>query len=144
MKDASLPADAGSVASRPVLRVTAPDHSEWTVTNDGVAVTKNGRTMPVSLPEGFSGSDILALYVDDEGNVWVGSENAGAAILRTLPFVTLGKKDGLAADQVRSLLQDEHGDLWFGTSNGLTRLHNGAFTTVGESAVKKEAGAGER
>ena len=114
------------------LKLTTPDHTQWTVNGGNLQASKSGQTTIVSLPEDFSGGDILALYADHEGNVWVGSENAGAAIVRTPPFTTLGKKDGLAADQVRSLLQDVRGDLWFGTSGGLTHLHNGVFTSVGK------------
>lgn len=128
---------AGPSASnrkRSDLHVGTADGSVWRVTDAGLTVSKDGRTMPVSLPQGFSGSDILALYGDREGNVWVGSENAGVAIVRSPPFTTLGKKDGLAGDQVRSLYEDKQHDLWFGTSSGLTRLHNGVFTTVGQRA----------
>ena len=131
-------------------KVATPDGTVWSVVDTGIAATKGGRSVPVALPDGFSGSDILALSVDHEGNVWVGSENAGAAILRMPAFTTLGKNDGLAGDQVRSAFEDvayarpdgwsdagsakRQRDLWFGTSNGLTRWHDGVFTTVGARA----------
>ena len=140
-KAVTMPHNHGENASQPqikVLQVTTPDHTQWTVTAGNLQASKSGQSTSISLPEGFSGGDILALYADSEGNVWVGSENAGAAIVRTPPFTTLGKKDGLAADQVRSLLQDARGDLWFGTSGGLTRLHDGVFTLVGK---RPDAGA---
>ncbi len=115
------------------LQVSTADHTQWSVTGGSLRASRDGQIANVTLPEGFNGGDILALYADREGNVWVGSENAGAAVVRTPPFTTIGKKDGLAADQVRSLWQDARGDLWFGTSGGLTRLHDGVFT----SAVKR-------
>lgn len=138
---AEIQANHGRTASgqqTQILQVTAPDHTRWTVAGGDLQSSRDGQTVNVTLPEGFSGGDILALYVDREGNVWVGSENAGAAIVRSPPFTTIGKKDGLAADQVRSLLQDARGDLWFGTSGGLTRLHDGVFTSVGK---RPDAGA---
>jgi ligand-binding sensor domain-containing protein/two-component sensor histidine kinase len=139
---ASRQASVGVIIADPrekTLSVTSPlDHTEWKVNGGRLQSTRDGRTTDVSLPDGFSGSDILTLYADREGNLWVGSENAGAAIVRTPPFTTLGRKDGLAADQVRSLLQDSRGDLWFGTGSGLTRLHDGTFTTIGRQGGGKK------
>jgi signal transduction histidine kinase/ligand-binding sensor domain-containing protein len=111
-------------------RATSADGTIWSATPEGLSRLSNGQTSLVPMPEGFTGSDILTLYADREGGLWIGSENAGAAILRQLPFATIGRKDGLAADQVRSLLQDARGDLWFGTSAGLTRLHQGVYSTM--------------
>jgi signal transduction histidine kinase/streptogramin lyase len=102
----------------------------WTAAPNGLEHRENRQSSIVSMPEGFTGTDILTIYIDREGNIWVGSENAGAAVLRRPPFSTIGKRDGLADDQVRSLLQDAQGDLWFGTGSGLTRLQQGVFSTT--------------
>jgi signal transduction histidine kinase/ligand-binding sensor domain-containing protein len=111
-------------------KVTSSDGAIWSASSAGLRRIKDGETTEVAMPDGFAGSDILTLFVDREGDLWVGSENAGAAILRQPPFASIGKKDGLAADHVRSLLQDADGDLWFGTSAGLTRLHQGVYSTI--------------
>ncbi len=141
---ANLQPSGGAVVAdqrEKTLSITSPlDHTAWKVTDGKLQSTRDGRTTDISLPDGFSGSDILTLYADREGNLWVGSENAGAAIVRTPPFTTLGRKDGLAADQVRSLLEDSRGDLWFGTGSGLTRLHDGVFTTIGQQAGGNKPG----
>jgi signal transduction histidine kinase/ligand-binding sensor domain-containing protein len=121
---------SGPVNMPRISRISAPDGSTWSVTATGLSRAKNGQTISVPMPEGFSGDEVLTLYVDREGNIWAGSENAGAAITRRLAFQTIGRKDGLAADQVRSLLQDGQGDLWFGTGAGLTRLHNGKLSSI--------------
>jgi signal transduction histidine kinase/ligand-binding sensor domain-containing protein len=131
----------------PATKPASPPVS-WIATPEGLLHQENGRSLLVPMPEGFTGSDVLTVYTDREGNIWVGSENAGAAILRRPTFNTIGRREGLAADQVRSLFQDATGDLWFGTSAGLTRLHEGQFSdfTVAQALASNEvialAGAG--
>ncbi len=120
--------NVGAVAQLPVAK--SSDGTTWTPDATGLSRLSNGVSSSIPMPEGFTGTDILTLYLDHEGDLWVGSATAGAAVLRKPAFETLGRKQGLAADQVRSLSRDATGDLWFGTSAGLTRLHGGNFSTI--------------
>jgi len=79
--------------------------------------------------QGFPSSAIHALIQDDDGFLWMGTENGlfrydGNATTRW------GTADGLPSDWVVRLLPHPEGGLWVGTSQGLARFHNGVATPV--------------
>ncbi len=87
--------------------------------------------------DGFNGPDILTLYRDREGDLWAGSDSAGAAILRHSAFATFTRREGLPSDTVRSIYaspaQTRMQDLWIGTGAGLSLYSNGIFHNVGSA-----------
>ncbi len=93
------------------------------------------RFTPAFEQDGFNGTDILTLYRDQEGDLWAGSDSAGAAILRHPAFTTFTRREGLPSDVVRSVStsfphEGKAQELWFGTSAGLSSFSSGAFHTV--------------
>ncbi len=67
-------------------------------------------------------SSVMALFVDSEGRMWIGTNDTGVAYYvpngEEVLFCT--KKDGLLSDSIRALAQDGYGNLCIGTVEGLS------------------------
>ena len=72
---------------------------------------------------------IVALLVDDEGDVWAGTWGGGLARFDGTTWTNYTTSDGLPANHIFSLHKDPDGVLWVGTSNGLARMRQGGFDT---------------
>ncbi|HEX4039686.1 MAG TPA: two-component regulator propeller domain-containing protein [Acidobacteriaceae bacterium] len=65
------------------------------------------------------GHDVyLAATEDREGDLWLGTEAGGLAVLRDRKFSTLGTQDGLNDEYALALAQAPDGAVWVGTKNG--------------------------
>ena len=73
---------------------------------------------------------IVALEVDQQGIVWVGTWGGGLARFDGKTFKNYTVKDGLASNHVFMLHEDHSGVLWIGTSNGISRFSGQGFTTM--------------
>ena len=65
-----------------------------------------------------SGETYLAAAEDREGDLWLGTEAGGLAVLRDRKFSTLTAQDGLSEEYVLSLAQNAAGDVFAGTRGG--------------------------
>ena len=85
--------------------------------------------------------EILALLVDRQGVLWIGTTGHGLARYRDGAYTFFSKTDGLADDHVRALSEDEEGSLWIGTRDGLSQLTDVKFPTqaAAEDASVKDA-----
>lgn len=110
--------------------------SMWVAANHGVArIASSGgsadttaayttaayTTSAYTTGEGLLSNQVLAIYEDREGSVWLGSESAGVEILRDQKFVSYTTRDGLSDDVVTSVMEGRGGDgssLWIGTDGG--------------------------
>ncbi len=70
---------------------------------------------------------IVALTVDREGIVWVGTWGGGLARFDGESFRNYTVKDGLPSNHVFMLHEDHNGELWIGTSNGMARFEQDGF-----------------
>lgn len=94
---------------------------------DGLTFTifRGQSELPVSGPEGgrYAGpaSDrILALHEDDEGRLWIGTQDAGLSVLEAGSFRHLSICNGVC--QVNDILQGPDKALWIATNKGLLTL----------------------
>jgi signal transduction histidine kinase len=83
---------------------------------------------PVALPPGI-GNQVLALFQDRQGTLWVGGDN-GLASFDGRDWRAFSHADGLPAAAVRALAEDLAGNLWIGTERGLCRLYAGKISAV--------------
>jgi signal transduction histidine kinase/ligand-binding sensor domain-containing protein len=119
-------------AGDPCLSALAegPDGTLWAGTfGGGVTRIVDGREERLT-DAGLPNRVVLALLADGDGTLWVGTGAGGLAAVedgRVRAVYTAA--DGLAHDGVRALLRARDGALWIGTMEGLTRLHDGRFTT---------------
>ncbi|HET7346409.1 MAG TPA: two-component regulator propeller domain-containing protein, partial [Acidobacteriaceae bacterium] len=65
-----------------------------------------------------SGETYLSAAEDREGDLWLGTESGGLAVLRDRKFSTLTARDGLTEEYVLALAQNTAGDIFAGTKGG--------------------------
>ena len=78
--------------------------------------------------------NVNCLYVDEEGRLWIGTNDSGVIIVIGSREVNiLNTTKGLPSDSVRSIIQSSDGDYYIGTSDQMVvvRLKNG-ITVSGE------------
>ncbi len=124
------------ISGLPVDQVTAVrrdrDGNLWIGTySHGLFRHGGGRLASYGLADGLLNPTVRAIFEDDEGSIWVGS-NGGLEQFRSGAFITWGKRDGLDDDFVRTVFEDRAGTLWVGTANGLHRWSNGAWVKDGD------------
>ena len=70
---------------------------------------------------------IVALEVDRDGTVWVGTWGGGLAKFDGESYTNYTVRDGLPSNHVFMLHEGRDGTLWVGTSHGMTRIEKGKF-----------------
>lgn len=93
----------------------------------------------------FTPRKVSCVYEDQGGNLWFGTDGAGAVRYdgKTMVVYTV-KTHGLSSDNVSKIIQDSRGDYWFGTANGgVSHFDGNTFTTHLRSKVfSKHSGWG--
>ena len=86
--------------------------------------------------QGLPQNSVHSIAQDREGYLWVGT-GGGLARFDGVRFKVFGADDipGFRATLFLSLHASALGDLWIGGNNGVTRFHDGVFTTVATSTV---------
>jgi len=105
----------------------------WMATHDGLA-RYDGRGFRIwRMEDGLRDNLIWSLHVDQDNRLWIGTENAGVAVLdadrRNFTYYDRRNTPGLTSDSIWCIEATADGSLWFGTQGGgLTRrLANGSF-----------------
>ena len=76
---------------------------------------------------GLSSDQVLALFEDREGTIWVGTSE-GIDRFREWPVTSLSVKQGLSNSTATSVLATRDGSIWIGTADGLNRWKDGRAT----------------
>lgn len=86
--------------------------------------------------QGLPQNSVSAIAQDRDGYLWVATAG-GLARFDGVRFKVFGADEipDLRTSLFRSLHASRAGDLWIGGNNGITRRHDGAFTTSGGSVV---------
>lgn len=102
----------------------------WIGTIDrGLLRQQGGIIEALDIHQGLPNNRILALLLDKEQNLWVGT-NGGVFRLRDAPFSTFTTEQGLAGNFVRTVLAHSDGCIYIGTSRGLNRYCDGRIEQV--------------
>ena len=94
----------------------------WHVRPDGTAALLTRET---GLPSRF----ITCWMEDNEGNIWIGTKEAGLARIRSRQFKHFSSAEGIPGDVAQSVCEDAQGTIWVGTATG------GLARKVGERFV---------
>jgi signal transduction histidine kinase/ligand-binding sensor domain-containing protein len=96
----------------------------WHVRPDGTSMLLKRET---GLPSRF----ITCWLEDNEGNIWIGTKEAGLARIRQRQFKQFTAADGIPGDVVQSVCEDAQGTIWVGTATGgLARKAGEKFVPV--------------
>ncbi len=82
-----------------------------------------------TINDGLPGENVLSLFEDRDGALWVGTGGKGVVRFDADGLVPSTVEDGLVHGDVRFITQSQDGALWFGTREGVSRLHDGHFTS---------------
>jgi ligand-binding sensor domain-containing protein/signal transduction histidine kinase len=104
----------------------------WAGTWDGIYELDGGKFSGLSDGQTI-GWQVLAIYEDSEGDVWLGQQAFGGITRLRNAERTVVKIPGTSANlDVRCFMEDHDGNLWVGTSeDGLYRIKDGKFTHFG-------------
>ena len=114
------------------------DGGLWIATvGRGLVHLHQGRADAFLQADGLSGDDVLSVFEDHEGNIWI-STTEGLDRFREYAVPTFGVKQGLSGSLVGSVLAAKDRSIWVATFGGLDRWDQEKITiprTVGIKAV---------
>jgi ligand-binding sensor domain-containing protein len=83
-------------------------------------------TEKIPLPE----NGFCCGYLDNENNLWFGTNGNGIYQFDGKVFRNFTQKDGLESDQVFTITSDQNSNIWLGTQTGLTRFDGEVFENI--------------
>lgn len=96
----------------------------WHVRPDGAATL-------LTLRDGLPSKFITCWLEDNEGNIWIGTKEAGLARIRRRQFKEFTTAHGIPGDVAQSVCEDAQGTIWVGTATGgLARKEGERFIPV--------------
>ena len=120
-----LPVDSG-LEVKPTSLLRDGRGGLWIGTQDnGLLHLHDGRTYRFGRVDGLSGTAVVDIFEDREGNVWVATLG-GLDRFRDVAVGRLSTREGLFSDVVLSVLATSDGDVWMSTVSGLERWSDGA------------------
>ncbi|MEL6536472.1 MAG: two-component regulator propeller domain-containing protein [Bacteroidota bacterium] len=75
--------------------------------------------------QGLHSSYIFSMLQDSRGDLWFGSDAAGAVRYDGNSFIAFSKEEGLRSNFVQVIFEDDEGRIWLGTRNGGISVYDG-------------------
>jgi signal transduction histidine kinase len=99
-------------------------------TGFGILCYRNdGPSRRLDTRDGLCGDFASCLYVDRQGNLWVGSDGGGLSRVTSALFGVAGRVQGLSSDRVTAIERGHEGSMWIGThADGLNWFDGRTFT----------------
>ncbi len=105
----------------PVTDVLTNFTQEKGLSND--EFRKTGKSGPGTLAR------IYTINEDTNGNLWIGTADAGAWRYDGKQLKNYTTKDGLTSDAVSTIYKDKKGELWFGTETAICKFNGTSITS---------------
>jgi len=94
----------------------------------GLERLTGGRASTLDYNAGLTDNNVLSLFVDREGSVWIGTAS-GLDRLRDTKLITFTTREGLPTNRVKSVVADRDGDATlFTDTGGVATIHDGLVT----------------
>ncbi len=115
----------------------------WVATQSGLNLINlpNSTTNEVKIKHFFfnnetlSGFDILTIFEDSKGAIWVGTKAKGFYVLKGSKFEKISINDGdFEITSIHSVLEDAYQNLWLSTNNGIVKFN----TKTSETSIYGE------
>ena len=68
-------------------------------------------------------ASVVSLFVDSRDRLWVGTNDAGVAVMEQGEFRFFTKKNGLSSDSVRAIAEDDVGNVYAATTKGIAVIN---------------------
>ena len=91
----------------------------------------NNEFVKIALPQKFNFNHIKSIEALSEKELWIGTENDGLWKMSDKTWTHYSMADGLPSNNIISLHSDNIGNIWIGTVNGLSRLDDQSWITIG-------------
>lgn len=105
----------------------------WAISQKGLLRFADGALRVYTTADGLSNDDLLSVFEDKGGTLWIGTLGGGVNRFARGVFSHASSADEYSRDQVRVIYEDREGSLWFGTEGGgLQRMKDGKFTVFGK------------
>jgi signal transduction histidine kinase/ligand-binding sensor domain-containing protein len=76
--------------------------------------------------EGLESSNVTTVFVDEEGNLWIGS-TGGLSWFQSGKLRTANSRHGLPSNQILAIVDDSYGRLWIATYAGIASIEKQSF-----------------
>jgi ligand-binding sensor domain-containing protein/signal transduction histidine kinase len=101
----------------------------WIGTDKGVVRWDGEKLSSEGLPPSLRDVQALALMIDRDANLWVGTNSNGLARVNSYGIAWMKVGQGSDNDAVTALFEDREGDLWAGSGTGLERIRDSVFVS---------------
>jgi ligand-binding sensor domain-containing protein/signal transduction histidine kinase len=101
----------------------------WVGTDRGI-VRWNGIEFTQSgIPASLSHIQALALTIDRDSNIWVGTNSQGLLRINSQGVSTFTEGARGTSEAVTAVFEDREGNIWIGSANGIVRLRDSVFVS---------------
>src|SRR5579883_765582 len=101
----------------------------WVGMNSGLNRFRDDIITVYTKSDGLPSDEPTTVFQDSKGRIWVGFHDAGMGQFDPAGFKVFTTANGLASNEIFSIREARNGDLLISTREGLSRMHNGRFST---------------
>lgn len=96
----------------------------WLGTGKGILLYKDGKITQVASNNRQLDFQIKSAVLDNEGNLWFGTDGGGVRRITEGVFETIDMYDGLTSNLAKSFLEDRTGNIWISTKDRGVNVFN--------------------
>jgi signal transduction histidine kinase/ligand-binding sensor domain-containing protein/DNA-binding NarL/FixJ family response regulator len=115
----------------------APDDFWFGTFGDGLHRFTRGRFHQEGILPELHSDGITLLYRDQEGVLWIGSDNQGLYSYADGRFTRYTEQEGLFASRIFAILEDDSSNFWCSCNKGVFRVARSAFADFSAGRIGK-------
>ena len=103
----------------PMALAEGADGTIWVAMHTGELLKLTAGGLEKFQPPAALRSPFVAVFVDRQGTVWIGTQGAGLLCFHDGQFTAINTGDGLPNDHISQVVEDDLGNLWLGSPAGI-------------------------